>query len=52
VVYGVTLLDERFTLGTAAGLVLIVGGSWLAADGRLPRRRKEAAGVVPEAART
>ena len=33
----------------AAGLTLIVGGSWLAAEGRLPRRR--AAGVVPEAAR-
>ena len=37
VVYGVTLLDESFTLATAAGLVLIVGGSWLAAEGRLPR---------------
>src|SRR5215211_409757 len=37
VVYGVTLLGERFTIGTAAGLVLIVGGSWLAAEGRLPR---------------
>jgi drug/metabolite transporter (DMT)-like permease len=49
VVYGVTLLDEKFSLGTAAGLALIVGGSWLAAEGRLPRRR--AAGVVPEAAR-
>jgi drug/metabolite transporter (DMT)-like permease len=53
VVYGVTLLDERFTVGTAAGLALIVGGSWLAAEGRLPkRRREEAAGAVPEAART
>lgn len=50
VIYGVTLLDERFTLGTAAGLLLIVGGSWLAADGRVPGRRKQAAGVVPEAA--
>jgi drug/metabolite transporter (DMT)-like permease len=39
VVYGVTLLDERFTVATAAGLVLIVGGSWLAAEGRLPWRR-------------
>ncbi len=53
VIYGVTLLDESFTLGTAAGLLLIVGGSWLAADGRVPgRRRKPAAGVVPEAAHT
>jgi hypothetical protein len=39
VVYGVTLLDERFALATAAGLVLIVGGSWLAAEGRVPWRR-------------
>jgi drug/metabolite transporter (DMT)-like permease len=39
VVYGVTLLDERFTVATAAGLVLIVGGSWLAAEGRVPWRR-------------
>jgi drug/metabolite transporter (DMT)-like permease len=29
VVYGVTLLNERFTAATAAGIVLIVGGSWL-----------------------
>jgi drug/metabolite transporter (DMT)-like permease len=44
VVYGVTLLDERFTAATAAGLLLIVGGSWVAAEGRLPwRRRVEAA---------
>jgi drug/metabolite transporter (DMT)-like permease len=39
VVYGVTLLDERFTVATAAGLVFIVGGSWLAAEGRVPWRR-------------
>jgi drug/metabolite transporter (DMT)-like permease len=39
VVYGVTLLDERFTVATSAGLVLIVGGSWLAAEGRVPWRR-------------
>jgi drug/metabolite transporter (DMT)-like permease len=31
VVYGVTLLDEDFSLTTALGIVLIVGGSWLAA---------------------
>jgi drug/metabolite transporter (DMT)-like permease len=40
VVYGVTLLDERFTVATAAGLLLIVGGSWIAAEGRLPWGRK------------
>ena len=45
VIYGVTLLGERFTLATLAGLLLIVGGSWLAAEGRLPRRR--AAALVP-----
>jgi drug/metabolite transporter (DMT)-like permease len=37
-VYGVALLDEPLTLGAVAGLVLIVGGSWLAAEGRLPWR--------------
>jgi drug/metabolite transporter (DMT)-like permease len=43
IVYGVTLLDESFTLATAAGLVLITGGSWLAAEGRFPWRRRSAA---------
>jgi drug/metabolite transporter (DMT)-like permease len=33
VVYGVVLLDESFGLTTLAGLVLIVGGSWLAVNG-------------------
>jgi drug/metabolite transporter (DMT)-like permease len=46
VVYGVALLGESFTVATAAGLVLIIGGSWLAAEGRLPARRKLAAGGV------
>lgn len=40
VVYGVTLLDESFTFTTAAGLLLIVGGSWLAAEGRPPWRAR------------
>ncbi len=39
VIYGVVLLDESFTLATAAGLLLIVSGSWLAAEGRLPWQR-------------
>jgi drug/metabolite transporter (DMT)-like permease len=50
VVYGVTLLDEDFGLTTALGIVLIVGGSWLAAKSpaRVPveapqARRAEAA---------
>jgi drug/metabolite transporter (DMT)-like permease len=38
VVYGVTLLDESFTFLTLAGLVLIVGGSWLAVEGGAPRK--------------
>ena len=37
IVYGVAILDESFTPGTAGGLALILAGSWLAADGRLPR---------------
>jgi drug/metabolite transporter (DMT)-like permease len=45
VIYGVTLLGEGFILATLAGLLLIVGGSWLAAEGRLPRRRPAA--LVP-----
>ena len=49
VFYGVTLLDEHFTVSTAAGLVLILGGSWLAAEGRAPWRRRAPA-VAPEAA--
>jgi drug/metabolite transporter (DMT)-like permease len=48
VVYGVVLLDESFTLATAAGLILIVGGSWLAAEGRLPWRARSApSGELP-----
>jgi drug/metabolite transporter (DMT)-like permease len=40
VLYGVTLLDEELTIGIIAGLALILLGSWLAADGRVPRRRR------------
>ena len=40
VLYGVTLLDEALTVATVAGLALILVGSWLAADGRVPRRRR------------
>jgi drug/metabolite transporter (DMT)-like permease len=44
VVYGVTLLDEQFGVTTALGIVLIVGGSWLAA--KAPARAPaEAAGA-------
>ena len=48
VIYGVTLLDEHFTVATAAGLLLIIGGSWLAGSAR--SRQLPARGVdVPAA---
>jgi drug/metabolite transporter (DMT)-like permease len=40
VVYGVTLLDEALTAAAILGLVLILLGSWIAAEGRLPGRAK------------
>src|SRR3954465_92248 len=49
VAYGVVLLDEAFTAATAAGLALILAGSYLAPQGRLPRRRSAPASA-PEAA--
>jgi drug/metabolite transporter (DMT)-like permease len=33
---GVAILDEQVTTGTVAGLLLILAGSWLSTDGRLP----------------
>jgi len=33
---GVAILDEHVTTGVAAGLLLILAGSWLSTDGRLP----------------
>ena len=44
VIYGVALLDEGFGLASLAGLLMVVAGSWLAAEGRLPwqaRRRAD-----------
>jgi drug/metabolite transporter (DMT)-like permease len=38
VVYGVTLLGEHLTAAAVLGLALILAGSWLGAEGRLPRR--------------
>jgi drug/metabolite transporter (DMT)-like permease len=39
ILYGVTLLDERVTVFTFIGLILITAGSWLAATGgQLPAR--------------
>jgi drug/metabolite transporter (DMT)-like permease len=43
-VYGVTVLDERLTVTTLVGLALVVGGSWLAAEGRSPARQRAQAG--------
>lgn len=44
VVYGATLLDETIDVATIVGLVLILVGSWLAAEGRLGRRAAAASG--------
>ena len=33
---GVAILDESLTTGAVVGLLLILAGSWLATDGRLP----------------
>jgi drug/metabolite transporter (DMT)-like permease len=38
VVYGALLLSEQITIATLSGLALILCGSWLAAEGRLPGR--------------
>ncbi|MGH2837541.1 MAG: DMT family transporter [Thermoleophilaceae bacterium] len=40
VIYGVAFRDEPFTLGTVVGMALILGGSWIAAQGRLPGREE------------
>jgi drug/metabolite transporter (DMT)-like permease len=54
---GVAILDEHVTTGTVAGLLLILAGSWLSTDGRVPpglaavatriRRRRRASGTPP-----
>jgi drug/metabolite transporter (DMT)-like permease len=38
VALGVAVLGESLGPGAIAGLVLILAGSWLSTDGRLPRR--------------
>ncbi len=42
--YGAVFLDEPITAAVVVGLVLILAGSWLAAEGRAPGRRP----VAPE----
>jgi drug/metabolite transporter (DMT)-like permease len=37
--YGVALLGESITAGTIAGLLLILVGSWLGANGKLPLQK-------------
>ena len=49
VAYGGLLLDESVTVTTLAGLALIVGGSFLAAEGRMPWRRRAAGPSPPPA---
>lgn len=44
--YGVAVLGESITAGTIVGLVLILGGSSLAASGRLPARRRTVASAA------
>jgi drug/metabolite transporter (DMT)-like permease len=51
VLYGVVLLGESVTAGTAAGLLLILGGSWLAAGGGKISRSALSRSSVPEPAR-
>lgn len=43
VFYGVVLLNEPVSVGTFAGLALIVGGSWIAAGQSFPHRRRPTA---------
>jgi drug/metabolite transporter (DMT)-like permease len=40
VVYGISLLSEPLTAGGVFGLVLILAGSWIAVEGRLPGQPK------------
>jgi drug/metabolite transporter (DMT)-like permease len=51
VALGVLVLDERPGAGAIAGLLLIIAGSWLSTDGRLPpfvsRRRRPAGQTLP-----
>jgi drug/metabolite transporter (DMT)-like permease len=40
IVYGSVFLSEEITAATIGGLALILAGSWLSAEGRLPGRRR------------
>ena len=51
VALGVTVLGERPGAGAVAGLLLILAGSWLSTDGRLPPGLAILASRVPRSAR-
>jgi drug/metabolite transporter (DMT)-like permease len=40
IVYGSVFLSEEITVATIGGFALILAGSWLSAEGRLPGRRR------------
>jgi len=40
IIYGGLLLSEEISAATIAGLAMILAGSWLSAEGRLPGRRR------------
>jgi drug/metabolite transporter (DMT)-like permease len=44
IVYGAIFLSEEITAATIGGLAMILAGSWLSAEGRLPGRRRRFAG--------
>ena len=44
---GVAVLGEQVTAGAIAGLLLILAGSWLATDGRLPPGLAAVVGRLP-----
>ena len=46
VALGVTVLGERPGAGAVAGLLLILAGSWLSTDGRMPPGLRRRAGVA------
>jgi drug/metabolite transporter (DMT)-like permease len=48
VLYGVWLLSEPLTIGAVIGLVLILAGSWIAAEGRLPGQARVSPAVPLE----
>ena len=50
VLYGVSLLGEPLTAGAVLGLLLILTGSWIAAEGRFPGGRRTRPVTPPEPA--